>query len=40
MHKILLKKCHENYIIIVTKQGEWFYGKRHLHRNKEENRVG
>ena len=21
MHKILLKKCHENYIIIVTKQG-------------------
>jgi len=21
-----LKKCHENYIIIVTKQGEWFYG--------------
>ena len=33
MHKILLKKCHENYMIIVTKQGEWLYGKWHIYRN-------
>lgn len=38
--KNALKKCRENYIIIVTNQGEWFYGKWHIYRNKEENRIG
>lgn len=36
----VIEKCHENYIIIVTKQGEWLYGKWNICRNKEENRVG
>ena len=35
-----LKKSHENYIIIVTKQGEWFYDRWYIYRDKEEDRIG